>query len=289
MQWPLTSQLLRVSSDFLRLFFLLAPPGAALLICAGTLPSQCHRSERFIINKSILSNLIAGALVVVGVFVQWPYQAYVLNTGLFALSGGITNWLAVHMLFERVPGIYGSGVIPLRFEEFKLGIRQLIMEQFFDKDDLEEFFHGEGDISAKMADQLKNVIDSLDLDSAFESLLDVFMSSSFGSMVGMLGGRDALGALKAPFVERMRDFFGERVGDGSFQHQFQDALSSAMNDEAIRSKLEFMIDDRLNQMTPKMVKEIIQQMIRKHLGWLVVWGCVFGGLIGLIVTATSTI
>ena len=218
-----------------------------------------------------------------------PYQIYVLNTGLFALSGGITNWLAVHMLFERVPGIYGSGVIPLRFEEFKHGIRELIMEQFFDKADLEEFFHGAGDISQKMAGQLKKVIDELDLDSAFESLLDVIMNSSFGGMVGMLGGRDALAALKEPFVEQMRDFFTGQLRDESFQEHIQSALSSAMDDEAIRNKLEFMIDDRLNQMTPKMVKEIIQQMIRKHLGWLVVWGCVFGGLIGLIVTAFSAI
>jgi len=221
--------------------------------------------------------------------VDGPYQIYVLNTGLFALSGGITNWLAVHMLFERVPGIYGSGVIPLRFEEFKHGIRELIMEQFFDKADLEEFFHGAGDISQKMAGQLKKVIDELDLDSAFESLLDVIMSSSFGGMVGMLGGRDALAALKDPFVEQMREFFTGQLRDESFQEHIQAALSSAMDDEAIRNKLEFMIDDRLNQMTPKMVKEIIQQMIRKHLGWLVVWGCVFGGLIGLIVTAFSAI
>jgi len=209
--------------------------------------------------------------------------------GLFARSGGITNWLAVHMLFERVPGIYGSGVIPLRFEEFKHGIRELIMEQFFDKADLEEFFHGAGDISQKMAGQLKKVIDELDLDSAFESLLDVIMNSSFGGMVGMLGGRDALAALKGPFVEQMRDFFTGQLRDESFQEHIQAALSSAMDDEQIRNKLEFMIDDRLNQMTPKMVKEIIQQMIRKHLGWLVVWGCVFGGLIGLIVTECSAI
>lgn len=220
---------------------------------------------------------------------EWPYQVYVLNTGLFALSGGITNWLAVHMLFERVPGIYGSGVIPLRFEEFKFGIRELIMEQFFHKADFEEFFHGAGDISAKMTGQLKQAIDELDLDAAFESLLDVIMTSSFGSMVGMLGGRDALGALKEPFVEKMREFFGEQLADGSFQEQIQAALSSAMDDDAIRGKLELMIDDRLNRMTPKMVKEIIQQMIRKHLGWLVVWGCVFGGLIGLVVTVSSAL
>ena len=47
-------------------------------------------------------------------------------------------------------------------------------------------------------------------------------------------------------------------------------------------KIEKIIDDRLNQLTPKMVKDIIQDMIKKHLGWLVVWGGFFGGLIGLI-------
>ena len=32
-----------------------------------------------------------------------------------------------------------------------------------------------------------------------------------------------------------------------------------------------------------MVKEIIQEMIRSHLGWLVVWGGVFGAVIGAVV------
>ena len=32
------------------------------------------------------------------------------------------------------------------------------------------------------------------------------------------------------------------------------------------------------------VKEIIQEMIRSHLGWLVVWGGVFGAVIGLVST-----
>jgi hypothetical protein len=31
-----------------------------------------------------------------------------------------------------------------------------------------------------------------------------------------------------------------------------------------------------------MVKTIIQDMIRRHLGWLVVWGGFFGALIGYI-------
>ena len=51
------------------------------------------------INKSLLSNVVALMLVMVGYLMESPYQRYILNTGLFALSGGITNWLAVHMLF----------------------------------------------------------------------------------------------------------------------------------------------------------------------------------------------
>lgn len=223
-------------------------------------------------------------MVLVGLIISGPYKVYVLNAGLFALSGGITNWLAVHMLFERIPGIYGSGVIPLRFEEFKLGIRTLIMEQFFHQADFEAFFHGEGDTSEKMAEQLKEAIDELDLESAFESLLDVIMASSLGGMLGMVGGRGALDPLRSPFVDKMREYFKAQFTDGGFQQHVQDALISALDDETIRAKLKDMIDERLDQMTPQLVKEIIQKMIHKHLGWLVVWGCVFGGIIGLLVT-----
>ena len=38
------------------------------------------------------------------------------------------------------------------------------------------------------------------------------------------------------------------------------------------------------QLTPIMIKIIIQDIMRKHLGWLVVWGGVFGGIIGFIVS-----
>ena len=232
---------------------------------------------------------MAAALVVAGLNSPEPYRLYVLNTGLFALSGGITNWLAVHMLFERVPGFYGSGVIPLRFEEFKLGIRALVMEQFIRQGDLESFFHGSGDTSGKVAYQLKQAIANLDLDQAFESLLDIIVESSLGGMLGMLGGRGALNSLRTPFTEKMHEFFEAQFSQSEFKDQLESALKSALNEDAIRSKLESLIDQRLSQMTPQMVKEIVQTMIRKHLGWLVVWGCVLGGAIGLVVTMVTNL
>ena len=67
-------------------------------------------------NKSLITNLLAGIFVVLGFIFA---QAIVLSVGLFALSGAVTNLLAIHMLFEKVPFLYGSGVIALKFLSFK--------------------------------------------------------------------------------------------------------------------------------------------------------------------------
>lgn len=232
---------------------------------------------------------MAAALVIIGLLLESPWQIYVLNTGLFALSGGITNWLAVHMLFERVPLLYGSGVIQLRFEEFKLAIRNLIMEQFFQHANLEAYFHAGTQSSEKLRAGLAEAIDDVDLDAAFESLLDVIMNSSFAGMLGMIGGRDALAKLKEPFVDRMRTFFGEQLAQGQFEEKIQKVLRSALDDDTIRARLTDLIDQRLDELTPPMVKDIVQRMIHEHLGWLVVWGAVFGGAIGLAVTLIGSL
>ena len=47
-----------------------------------------------------------------------PYQ-YILAFGLFGFAGGITNWLAIKMLFDKIPGLYGSGIIEDRFVEIR--------------------------------------------------------------------------------------------------------------------------------------------------------------------------
>ena len=91
-------------------------------------------------NKSLGTNLIAFLIVAVG-FVTG--NSIILTVGLFALSGAVTNWLAVHMLFEKVPFLYGSGVVENRFDQFKVSIHSLIMEQFFTKENLDKFFKSE--------------------------------------------------------------------------------------------------------------------------------------------------
>jgi uncharacterized membrane protein YheB (UPF0754 family) len=232
-------------------------------------------------DKAVLTNLVALIIVALGLLINnTSWQPFILNTGLFALSGGVTNWLAVHMLFERVPGFYGSGVIPARFEEFKHGIKALIMEQFFTPENIRQFIaqsrsgsdEGDENVVRKMADRV-------DFSSAYDSLVDVIMNSSFGGMLSMFGGADALNPVREPFIHRMREYIGRLGEDRAFLDQFRQTSA-----ESILGKVESIIDRRLDELTPQLVKEIIQQMIHKHLGWLVVWGGVIGGLIGLLVS-----
>ena len=227
-------------------------------------------------NKSIITNLIAIFIVVIG-FISG--NNIILMAGLFALSGAITNWLAVYMLFEKVPFLYGSGVIENRFEQFKISIHNLIMEQFFTKENLEKFFKSEfGD--TKNLD-FSGVIDKTDFSIAFDSLKSAVMESSFGGMLGMFGGEKALEPLKEPFEIKMKKAINEIVHTDIFQLNLKETLKQGDITEEIYDKINIVVEKRLDELNPKMVKELIQQMIKEHLGWLVVWGGVFGGLIGV--------
>jgi uncharacterized membrane protein YheB (UPF0754 family) len=231
-------------------------------------------------NKSLVTNLLATLIVVVGVYSP-VHSELILSVGLFALSGAVTNWLAVHMLFEKVPLLYGSGVIPSRFEEFKGGIRQLIMSQFFTQDNIERFIEAEEESAQGVLD-LEPILNAVDYDRIFQALIDAIMGSSFGSMLQMVGGVEALEPLREPFEGKMRAVLTEMTESERFNGALHASLNRHKLGADIVGKIETVVDKRLDELTPQLVKEIIQAMIRKHLGWLVVWGGVFGGLIGLL-------
>ncbi|WP_158137183.1 DUF445 domain-containing protein [Vibrio metschnikovii] len=231
-------------------------------------------------NKSIMTNLIALLVLIGGYYFSYPM---IFSAGLFAFSGAVTNWLAIHMLFEKVPFLYGSGVIPARFDDFKHAIKTLMMEQFFTDANIERFLNQE--MSSSQSINLEPVIAQVDFNPAFDSLVEVIQQSSFGGMLAMFGGADALQPLRAPFVEKMQASMFDISQSDSVKNALKAQLESpAMLDE-IKANIEQIINQRLHELTPQMVKEIVQKMIKQHLGWLVVWGGVFGGLIGVVASA----
>ena len=232
-------------------------------------------------NKSLVTNLIAALILGVGIVLgETPLAAVLTMVGLFALSGALTNWLAVFMLFEKIPFLYGSGVVPAHFEEFKSGIRNLMMKQFFTLENVERFLSASSFSPAQL--NLQPVIEKVDLNPTYDGLIVVIMNSSFGGMLEMLGGEEALAPLREPFIKHMKTSIIDLTENETFIELLKNEIEQPDMMQDILAKIEQIIEQRLNELTPLLVKKIIQDMIKKHLGWLVVWGGVLGGLIGLI-------
>ncbi len=198
------------------------------------------------------------------------YGSLLSSIGLFALSGSITNWLAVHMLFEKIPFLYGSGVIPNRFNQFKSELKKVIVEQFFDKKRVQKFIlENKTGISG-------NIFSGIDYNNIFDELITAISSSKLGSMLQMVGGPEALEPLREPIIEKLKALV-VKLSSRESESENSDII------EGLIKNLEDLIDKRLEELSPNDVKLIVQKMIREHLGWLVVWGGVFGGLLGFVI------
>lgn len=258
---------------------------------------QGVRQSIYMLTKNIVPNLVALGLILVSLLLAEPWRTVILSTGLFALSGALTNWLAVHMLFERIPGLYGSGVITLHFEEFKTAILKMVHDELLDKDNIERLLkqqtqkaeqnnesHTENsnDATNEATIDIETLLSGIDLDAAYDQLVATIVESSFGSMLAMVGGEAALQPLREPFKKRMQQFLSDAARSPRVKSLVNEQISKFAGSDRFTQKLEQLLKSRLDEMTPEMVKEIMQRMIRNHLGWLVVWGGVFGGLIGCL-------
>ena len=223
------------------------------------------------INKSLITNLVSIFIICIGFFYKDEYS-FILLTGVFALSGSITNWIAVHMLFEKIPFLYGSGVILDRFEDIKLGIKNLILQELFTETQINNFL-----LDSKEGVSEK-IIEKIDFDKVFIGLVEAIEGSQLGGMLAMVGGRKALDPLKEPFTKKLKVIIEDFITDNTSNDANADTTASLLN------KIENILDARLADLSPEDIKNIIQRMIKEHLGWLVVWGGFFGGFFGLVLS-----
>ena len=226
------------------------------------------------ISKSTLTDIVSVALIGIG----WTLGiSSMLYTGLFAFSGAVTNQLAIFMLFNKVPFLYGSGVIEENFESFKISIKNMIMKQFFNKEQLSTFFKSE----EKKID-LAPLVESADFSPAFNALSQSVMESKLGNMLNMFGGEQALEPLREPFARKLKSAVVGIVSSETFKAQINHHIENSSLNDDIFNTVERLISNRLNELTPNMVSDLVHELIHTHLGWLVVWGGIFGGLIGFI-------
>ena len=220
-------------------------------------------------NKSNVTNLIALLITIVGFFKPFENNI-ILMIGLFSLSGGITNWLAIHMLFEKIPFIYGSGIIPKNFIFFKAAIKELILEEFFTPQNIENFTRN------FRTESIKIIKTNINYNNIFEGLTVSIEKSQLGNMLSMVGGRKALDPLRKPIINKL-----ESLVSNTLETQKETKLDDTVINN-LHNEIGYLVDSRLNELSPNDIKKMIKDIIDNHLGWLVIWGGVFGGFIGLI-------
>jgi uncharacterized membrane protein YheB (UPF0754 family) len=107
------------------------------------------------------------------------------------------------------------------------------------------------------------------------------MESKFGGAISMFGGEEALDGLREPFSRKLKSAVSAIVSSTAFRAQLDHHIQNSALSEDMIDSVEALITKRLEELTPRMVKDLVQELIEVHLGWLVVWGGVFGGIIGL--------
>ena len=226
-------------------------------------------------DKGWMTNTAAAGLVLASFFVEGEAGKAIRAAGLFALSGAVTNQLAIHMLFEKVPFLYGSGIILERFESIRGALKTLIMEQFFTPEKIESFVK-----SQEKTVDLTPIIEKTDFTPAYHALVKSVMDSPLGAMLGMFGGDIVIEKLKEPFLNKIKASTVEISQSPSFIEALNEHLHQGSPN--LVKNIESIVEARLAELTPVMVKEMIHALMKEHLGWLVVWGGVFGGAIGLV-------
>ena len=161
------------------------------------------------------------------------------------------------------------------------------MKMFFDKAFLERYLN----------DRAKGLMDGLDLGARLrkamaEPSFDVLLTDKLTelsakpegmlvqTMAPMFGGVPGMVPMLKPFLGA----FGEELFK-VLTEKF-DVTELVPIDSIIR-EVETLLNEKLKLITPEMVKELMEEVIREHLGWLVVWGNVFGGAIGVVSAASG--
>lgn len=227
------------------------------------------------IDKGWITNFVSLGLVGISYAMEGIIGTVLRSAGLFALSGAVTNQLAIHMLFEKIPFLYGSGIILDRFESIREALKTLIMEQFFTPEKIESFVQ-----SQERKIDLAPIIEATDFTPAYDALLKSVMESPMGGMIGMFGGEALIAKLKEPFLEKIK----HSTVEISQSESFMNALNAHMHQGSshLTETIESIVVSRLAELTPLMIKEMLHTLMKEHLGWLVVWGGVFGGAIGIV-------
>jgi hypothetical protein len=188
---------------------------------------------------------------------------YVLSFGLFSFAGGITNWLAIKMLFDKIPLLYGSGVIPRQFKAIRETIKTTIMNTFFDSNYLETYlndrakgFLADVDVGSRIKKGMELPSFEVKLVAKLQELSEKPDGMLLQTMAGMFGGIEPLVPFVKPLIIGLADEFANSLVEN---FDIKDYISV----DKIRGELDSLMTKKLELLTPEIVKVLIEDVIKE--------------------------
>ncbi|KAJ5066417.1 hypothetical protein M0811_13615 [Anaeramoeba ignava] len=217
-------------------------------------------------NKGFMSNFITFMIMIIGFFLKYLLRHnknsetpldYIIAFGLFGFAGGITNWLAIKMLFDKVPFLYGSGIIPRKFREIRETIKNTIMASFFNKNFLKNYLENKLSTFIKLfsiEDKIKQLIQSPSVDHLIDLKLEELKQRPEGKVLSMVGLEPAkLKPLILPFIGGFGNSLSQISADAF-------GVSEVFNAENLRKEIDNLMTEKLKELTPQAVKALLEKI-----------------------------
>jgi len=271
-----------------------ANTGALPNVDYKTIVNRKHTFAELYCTKGSVSNYITFVILLISVFLYAALGKvqpipYILSFGLFGFAGGFTNWLAVKMLFDKIPFLYGSGVIPRQFKEIRETVKTTIMATFFDEQYLGTYLNDRSkDLLGKidLEGRIKKIVDDPSTEELIAAKLQEMAATPEGAFLAMVPmmmpgmTMRSIAALMKPALAGFATEMATKMKD-SFD------ITEFVSVDSVRDEIDALMTEKLQELTPPIVKKLMEDVIREHLGWLIIWGNIFGGALGLISQAVG--
>jgi len=213
--------------------------------------------------------------------VSFPQQALLIQVLLGGFIGGITNKIAITMLFEKKWFLPGSGVL-LKKHKVNIEKAEQIVNNIIDefRDDVREYLR-----SPKVHEEIRSALKTkLGFLGKF---LNVTRIKEYDEMADAIVREldERIGRLKLskPMIARtiqkvgtLEDFLFKPGNELVMRHYHTDrSLAQLFFD---RIDIKGMVTEKLSAYEPSRVRDIIEENIRSHLIWLEVFGVLLGML-----------
>eukprot|EP00768_Dysnectes_brevis_P004425 gnl/Dysnectes_brevis/3182_a3974_964.p1 GENE.gnl/Dysnectes_brevis/3182_a3974_964~~gnl/Dysnectes_brevis/3182_a3974_964.p1 ORF type:complete len:282 (+),score=48.11 gnl/Dysnectes_brevis/3182_a3974_964:945-1790(+) len=207
-----------------------------------------------------------------------PLYSWMIFIGGFSFVSGLGAVIACRGILHRSCCLYGTGIVQREYLQVRELLKSVVMSTFFDKNFLETYLFSdvpEG-ASEHTAERLQRLFDSPDMNEALSLRVQQLIRSSRGMAFQLMGisAQQMTQVFKPLLVAVICDAGPQLMGQ-------LNPLRRATPD-VLRDSVNRLLATKMAEFTPNVVSHVMSPVFSHKMGWLVVWACFFGAMLGAI-------